>query len=237
MAYKASLARRSFEQQSKIYQSTLKIAAAKSIDPSIREYVVAAAVFLGHATLENYIKEIFDAIAKAFCSTGVISSKLPQELRIFTLSKSANWELNYLNFNFSGDEGRLLANLAQVFKNKKLPLINDADHAPKITGSEILSGKGYPSIENLEKVFARIGINNLFDRINKILKTNGKFLLKSFSDKRTELAHNAVMPGTNVQDIINELKKINFLITAIDRICYAHVSKHVTQRAWFLEAC
>lgn len=236
MAYKTSAARRSFEQQAKIYQAKLIISDAKTIDPGIREYVIAAAVFLTHATLENYIKEIFDAIGRIFCSPGVTSKDLPQELRIFSLSKSANWESHYAYYQLRGDEVKLLSSLKQIFNNPKISLIQGSSQAPRLTGSDILTGKAYPSIENLEKIFSRIGINNLFDQISGILKADGKLLIKSFSDKRTELAHNAVMPGTSAQDIRSEIKKITSFIGAIDKICYIHVSSHLPQRIWDLEA-
>jgi len=237
MGYKSSQSRKSFEQELTGHYQTLRLADIKPVDPRVRQYVIASAIFLGHASLENFIKDLFDRICKAFSSTGVRARDLPEDYRFFILSKSSNWESHFLNFQASGDEKKLLGSLAQTLKSPKIPLIDDDKQTPSIKGSEILAGKGYPSQDNLEKIFSRIGIPKIFNEISAVLKTDGKLLLKGFSDKRTELAHNAVMPGTSTVDVINELKKIERFVAALDRISYKHVTARVKQKTWFSEVC
>lgn len=237
MGYKASRARRSFEQEVSIYCQTLRVANTGPVDPRVRQYVIASAIFLGHASLENFIKDLFDGICSAFSSTGVKARDLPDDYRFFIISKSANWESHFSNFQASGDEKKLLGSLAQLLKNPKIPLIDGDKQSPSIRGVEILAGKGYPSQENLERIFSRIGISKIFNEISALLKSDSRLLLKGFSDKRTELAHNAVMTGISTTDVVNELKKIERFVAAIDRICYAHVTSLVKQKSWLAAAC
>lgn len=236
MAYKASIARRSFEQEIKNYRLVLRQTDFHVTEPRIRQYVVSAAVFLGHASFENFIKDLFDIFAKSFSASGVQAKCIPDDLKMFVFSKSANLEKHYANYHANGDERRLLQNLASLLTNPSKTVLNSNDQAPAMSGKTILGNKAYPSTENLERVFSRIGIPNIFAATTVILKTDSELLLKGLADKRTELAHSAVMPGTSAKDIRDDLKKLARFVAAIDRISYNHVAKHLGQANWYITA-
>lgn len=237
MAYKASRSRRNFELGLRPYFKMLRSVDTNATDPQIRQYVIAATIFLSHASLENYIRDLFDGICSAFTFQTVPGKQLPKELRVFIIARSSNLESYYSNFHASGDEGKLLANLSNILKNPKRTLIDDGLPIPKFTGPEIISGKSYPSADNLQKIFHRIGIPKIFSKLTAELRSDSELLLKGFSDKRTELAHNAVIPGTSAQDVADEIKRITKFVAALDRISYRHVTGLVSQKIWFSQAC
>lgn len=236
MAYKTSSARRAFDQAVQSYRNVLLQTDAQITEPRIRQYVISASVFLGHASFENYVRDLFDIFGKSFSLAGVHSCKLPNDLRVFMLSQSAQLEKHYGNYQVSGDERKLLINLASLLTAPKKNLLIDSEQTPRLRGSEILAGRGYPSIENLERAFSRVGIAKIFDATSAVLKADSALLLKGFSDKRTELAHNAVMPGTSARDISDELEKLEKFVAALDRVSYDHLTKLVGQPNWYAVA-
>ncbi len=236
MAYKQSRALREFKLVIKSYREVLISTDQQITEPTIRQYVISAAVFLGHGSFENFIRELFDTFARCISKPGVESKDLPLDLRLFLLAQSVQLEKHYANYQASGDEKRLLQGLKSLVNSPKKHLLQDREQTPAIAGSEILLTKSYPSAENLERVFSRIGLPRIFHSVNAILRADGELLLKGFSDKRTELAHTAVMPGTSATDIREELEKMEKFVAAIDRVVYKHVTTLVGQAVWYSTA-
>lgn len=236
MSYKISSARRNFSQAVDAYKAVLRSTDVQVTEPRIRQYVISASVFLGHASFENYVRDLFDIFSRSFSMNGVHANKLPQGLRLFLFSQATQLEKHFANYQASGDERRLTENLAPLLTAQKKNFLIDSEQTPLLRGSQILGSKSYPSNENLERVFARIGIAKLFDLTSAVLKADSALLLKGFADKRTELAHNAVMPGTSALDIIDELEKLADLVAAIDRVSYDHVTALLGQANWYSAA-
>lgn len=236
MAYKQSRALREFKVHIKGYRDVLAKADRQITEPIIRQYVISAAVFLGHGSFENFIKDLFDIFARCISTPGTESKKIPLDLRMFLVSQNLQLEKHYANYQASGDERRLLQGLGSMTKSPKKALLQDTDQTPAIAGSEILLTKSYPSAENLDRVFARIGISKIFHSTNAVLRADSALILKGFADKRTELAHNAVMPGTSAKDIRDELAKVEKFVTAIDRVIYKHVTDLIGQATWYSTA-
>ena len=236
MADKTSSARRAFDLAVQAYKDVLLQTDAQITEPQIRQYVISASVFLGHASFENFVRDLFDIFGKSFSLAGVQSGKLPKDLRVFILSQSAQLQRHYGNYQASGDERKLLLSLTALLTAPKKTLLIDSEQTPQLRGSEILAGKAYPSNENLERVFSRVGIANIFDATSAVLKADSALLLKGFADKRTELAHNAVMPGTSARDISAELEKLEKFVAALDRVSYDHLTKLVGQSNWYTVA-
>lgn len=63
MSYSMSAARKSTALEFKDITSRIRKSQRKGIEPTLREYVVAASIFLAHATLENYISDVFSGFA------------------------------------------------------------------------------------------------------------------------------------------------------------------------------
>lgn len=236
MAYKKSRAMKTFESDIKGYSEVLAKTDRQVTEPTIRQYVISAAVFLGHASFENFIRDLFDILGTSLSTAGVHSKKLPSELRMFLFSRSAHLEQHYASYQSSGDERRLLQSLSSLVKTPKRSLLHDNEQAPRILGSEILASKTYPSSENLERVFSRLGIQKIFDATSALIGADSSLLLKGFADKRTELAHNAVMPGTSAADIRVELEKLQRFVAALDRVSYNHITQLVGQPIWYAAA-
>jgi hypothetical protein len=232
MPYSNSRAKREFEVHIADIKRVLHQADAHGVAPDLRSYSVSAAIFLAHARFENYVSDLIDAGLLAICAHAPNVADLPGELRASTFAHSLNLPQLFANFLASKDETRLIAGIQAQFANSRLSLIEATAIAPAIRGREVIRTQRYPSEDNLEKVFLRFGIPKIFDTLTARLKTDSKLLLRGLSDKRTELAHNAMVPGTSVQDVVLELDKLKRLVGEIDRVAYSHISKHARDTRW-----
>ena len=90
----------------------------------------------------------------------------------------------------------------------------------------------YPSTKNLRKLFRRLGIDPVFDRLNAVAKRDVESLLTSFNDVRTEMAHQGMPIGMSVGDIKARINDISLVVGYIDRLFYSHVSKTTGVVCW-----
>jgi len=203
-----------------------------NLPPEIRSYSIAAAIFLCHARFENYVSDLVDAGVAALTGHAPNAAGLPSELRAFAFAHSLNLPQLFANFQANKDEARLIAGIKGQFSNNRISLLVGAAPAPTLNGSEVIRKQRYPSEDNLEKVFMRLGMSKIFNSLTLRLKTDSKLLLRGLSDKRTELAHNAVLSGTSAQDVLADLDKLELLVAAIDRETYSHVAHYAKEVRW-----
>ncbi len=78
MSYSVSAARKTTTLDFKDIKSRIRKSQNKKTEPIIREYVLAASIFLAHATLENYISDIFSGFAHGLQSSPIKGSDIPE---------------------------------------------------------------------------------------------------------------------------------------------------------------
>ncbi|RYZ65603.1 MAG: hypothetical protein EOP09_13995, partial [Proteobacteria bacterium] len=81
------------------------------------------------------------------------------------------------------------------------PMMSGAAALPGyFEGKALHDGSSYPSGKNLKKVFARVGIDNMLDRISSNLGRDAEVLIEGFQSVRTALAHSSP-PALTVADV------------------------------------
>jgi hypothetical protein len=191
------------------------------------EMILQAAIFKTSALLEEYIKNsINDWIYLAHkenCSAG----SLPMELRWYYISVAhVDAYRSYIN---NKDEKRLLTNLI----SKKENCLFQDNHTIKkiIKPSIILGNKKYPSVKNIKRLFTRLGIGNIFPKIDKKTKRQYEPLVKSFQDIRQAIAHQNP-PDLTYNDIKNHINNIQGFVSALDRVLFSHIVSYHGMKCW-----
>lgn len=235
MPYKKSRARLDFDTARTEICANLKL--VDKAAPPISDYVKAAAIFLSHAELENYIDDIFSNYAAAIQVNILKGSQLPSELRSFLFLSKSNAASIYGKFLSDRSEKKLIKNFGVALSGHAGAIVNDNALVPKFTGQDIYSNHKYPSKDNLLKLFYRIGVDNLFHELNSHLRQDSESLLDSLSSLRTQLAHTAALPGISTKDIADRIKDAARFVGAIDRVMYKNLSSHFSSSLWALHMC
>ncbi|MCK4825000.1 hypothetical protein KA005_55135 [bacterium] len=229
MPYKSSLSRKDFIQETNQILETSRKASLKKTgipNPAI-DMILQAAIFKTSAHLEEYLKStVSDWIFNAL-ENDSSAKTLPDELRWFFISNSYLNE--YKRFIYTNDESRLITDL----KVKKENLLHDDSQAISglIHPMVILGNRKYPSIKNIKSLFNRIGISNIFQKIDK--KTHRAFepILRSFLDVRESIAHQNP-PNLTLKDVVDHIRNIQILVSAIDRVLFSHVVACHGSQCW-----
>ncbi|MFH4201971.1 hypothetical protein WAJ61_21480, partial [Acinetobacter baumannii] len=76
-----------------------------------------------------------------------------------------------------------------------------------LKGDFLYERKKYPSVDNLNIIYKRIGIKKIFNEVSRELKSDAQSYLESLSSLRTTLAHNGELVGISFDDVILSLEK------------------------------
>ncbi|MDH5517603.1 MAG: hypothetical protein OEY36_07250 [Gammaproteobacteria bacterium] len=231
MPYRKSSARCDCEKAIKHFISQSKTASLKKnkIPYDIMQCVFKSAFFQSSAALEDYIKAIFEdwltMLHKNNCNLNLLPSEL---INMAIINKNIN---AYKSFIVNGDEYSLMK---KVMRNSQSKLLHDNSTKIKkvIHQSEYIADKKYPSEDNLLKAFRRFGINHIFNEVNRVGKRDFKFILKSFSDTRTSIAHEVVNINLTYQDVNVNLRNIIDFVQFIDKVLHKHVTKNSGSMYW-----
>jgi len=218
-------------------RSTVRSVDTKTADTDIRDYVLAASIFLAHAELENYVSDLFSGYASAACARAKQGSALPEFLRSHLFIEKANLRVVVGNFITGKSELDVLKALAWSLKNTAGPIVNDAIPLTPFNGKDILTLHKYPSHDNLRKVFFRIGVTNIFDRASRHLRQDASALLQSLGSLRTQLAHTGTLPGVSPKDIKERLKETERFVGAIDRVMFKETAGAFGSAVWASHMC
>jgi hypothetical protein len=232
MPYRTSRARVNLKQVYVDIQDRLKIVDSGIVDTRIREYVLAAAIFLAHAEIENYLADILSGFATALANSTLKGSSFPGHLQAHFFLTSSNAKAIFGNFMSSGSEKDFLQAFTNALKGKAGRFVNDRATIPPLFGNEIYDPLKYPSKDNLKKLFFRLGIKDVFNTLSSILKQDSLSLLTSLGDLRTQLAHTGTLPGVSAIDVRNRIDDTNKLISALDRTMYQLTAAHFGQASW-----
>lgn len=232
MPYLVSQARKTAKAEFKTIKSRIKKSQKKVLEPVIREYVLAASIFLAHATLENYISDIFSGFANGIQSSPIKGSALPDNLRAHLfLRKIDTTKLlgSTLGMNAESDT---LKSISKSLKNDAGTVVDNSQPIFKFRGADIYTNKKYPSPENLVKIFERLGVPKIFQNLDSIIKRDSKNLLESLGSLRSELAHTGQIPGISPEDVIKKIRDIEVFVSALDKVMYKTTASAFGDEVW-----
>lgn len=232
MAYSKSKARSSLENNLNGIVARTRLAEAKAIPVDVREYVIAASIFLSHAELENYIADVFSLVAKGAVATYMTGSPMPKELRAHLFLTKSNLK-HAIGKHLAGSaERELIKSVRSALEGEAVKLISTPATPPLVSGKDIYGTIKYPSEDNIKKLFFRLGVDNIFNELGRILKQDAAALLESLGSLRTQLAHTGVLPGISAKDIRNKIGDILRFAAALDRSLYSFLCRTYSQQYW-----
>jgi len=237
MPYKTSRSRKNLQTAYSGIYSVIAISKRRTIDPKIKDYVIAAAIFLAHAELENFVADIFSAFAIGAQSVAKKGSLLPKELRSHLFLSKANTQIIFGKYLTGGPEKDVIRSFISVLNGPVRSIVDDSTELLPFNGSDIFSKQKYPSKDNLKKLFFRIGIDNVFDKLSAYLKQDSIALLESLSSLRTQLAHTGTLPGISSEDVKNRIVETERFVGAMDRLIYSAVSTNFGYVTWRSHLC
>ncbi|BBQ27659.1 HEPN domain-containing protein [Aeromonas caviae] len=237
MSYSTSAARKSTALDFKEIKSRIRKSQRKEIEPMLREYVVAASIFLAHATLENYISDIFSGFANGLQSSPIKGSEIPDYLQAHLFLNRIDKSKVYGAAIGIHSEADSLMSISKSLKSHAGTVVDNSKSIYRFTGKDIFTTHKYPSIDNIKKIFNRIGEPKIFQRLDILLKMDSKILLESLGSLRTQLAHTGQLPGVSPSDVIKRIADIELFISAIDRVMYTLVVSTSGQHTWKSHVC
>jgi hypothetical protein len=237
MPYQMSRARKALQQTYDEINERLRAAENRSVDVKLREYVIAASIFLAHAEIENFIADLFSAFAVSAHRNAAIGSKLPRNLQAHLFLLKSNAKAIFGNFASSNSEKQLLSAFSNALRSVPGSVINDAVALAPFSGKDLVTSIKYPSEENLKKLFYRLGVDNLFDRLSHYLRQDSRALLMSIGSLRTQLAHTGVLPGVSCRDVRSLLRDTKKFVGAVDREMFRVTVSSFGVRAWTNYLC
>lgn len=222
MPYVKSAARQEFDTVVKGLLSLARSSSYKSVSfpHDVRQCVYRNAIFQVSAALEEYFRSVLEDWLHELRVNGKSVSEAPRELILWAFGKKQKSAFQY--FLLDGDEGEFVAKLAAI---AELPRFLDPGEilSGAITSAEHVRDRKYPSIKNLSVLFKRFGIRDIFKLIHKTARRDYKKVLESFSDVRTEIAHQHPVPDITLDDVKLHLEGLTGFVAAIDRVLCAHV--------------
>ena len=234
MPYKKSKARLTMSLEIQDISKRVRRAQRKIVEPEIREYVFAAAIFLAHAAVENYIDDVFSSLASGIQSLSLKGSALPENLRSHLFLHKLNKQKIITSAIGLHPEHDTLNALTKSLKGHAGTLVDDSRILCSIDGKDIYTSQKYPSKENLIKVFQRIGVPKIFETLSASMGRDSEAVLGSLGSLRTQLAHTGQIPGISGKDVIKKMKDVEAFVFAMDRLLYAYVAKNFKQTTWHI---
>jgi len=215
----------------------LRRADRNGVPPELREYAIAAAIFLAHAEVENFFGDILTRIAIAYSNGLTYSSELPKRLRAHLVAEKLNLQGFVAKFSSKTGEPAILDTVEGWFASPYHSLLNNSQRLCPFDGKDIYGDYVYPSIKNIERVLRRIGIGDPRGKLNGIAKRDVISLLESVGDLRTALAHSASLPGVSCRDVIDKMSDLRAFVAAMDRALYSHVRTSLPHAVWKTLVC
>lgn len=237
MPYSISAARKTTRLDFKEIKFRIRRSQNKKVEPNIREYVVAASIFLAHATLENYISDIFSGFANGLQSSPVKGSEIPENLQAHLFLHRIDKTKIYGTAIGTHSEVESLTSITKSLRTHAGTVVDNSKTIFRFTGKDIFTNHKYPSVDNIKKVFHRIGEPKIFTKLDIVLKGNSQSLLESLGSLRTQLAHTGQIPGVSPSDVIKRIEDVEQFISAIDRVMYKLVTSFTDQKTWRSHIC
>lgn len=181
------------------------------------------------AATEEYIKAIFDGWAfKLRQLDAATAVNIPMRIRALIVKNRLRGKFSkYITDN---DEKALLDGLSQESHIWAL-MVGNSPIPRYFDGSSIYLDQKYPSHKNIKLIFSRIGVDNVFDSLSRILKSDAEYALTAFNSVRTALAHEAP-PQLTYNDVKDNLKRISNIVRAMDCLLFSTLNSYAGVGCW-----
>jgi hypothetical protein len=178
--------------------------------------------------MEDYIANSLGSWLYQVGRQGLQCGSMPQNVRSYFFSTAHL--AHYKRYAYDENERRFLRSVD--IRGQAFHLSVDANPFPTyLRGQHLLKDRKYPSVDNLEVLFSRIGLETIFNDLSRRMRTDAALALKSFNDIRNTIAHENPPPLTFL-DIERHFKDIQALISAVDRILWAYVVRWSGVSCW-----
>lgn len=206
-----------------------KLKKNSNLDIRFKEYIVASSIFLAHAELENYIKDVFDLYIRNLAQKKFL--ELNEDLRAYLILKFFSKKNMHISILMK-EEGLILKEIKKESSNSSKHIFDKDLCLTYIKGADVYETYKYPSVKNLQKIYKRIGCDNIFNLASAIIKKNSQKILELIGTYRTSLAHNATLTGITIDDLINSLEDLKIFAKGLDNVLYNQIVKDHTQIFW-----
>lgn len=235
MRYKVSPYRLAFDARTKSLKAASFDAeratssdADKRISAALRDLIFQAAIFQSSAAMEDYLKTVFDAWAFKTKNNAGNCIAIPPRVR----ASIAIEELSAQFYNYAANRNEIELIKKLESKVSLWELLEGSKSIPlHFDGAHLYKNRKYPSPKNLKILFHRIGVENIFDDASKIIRSDAEMKLVAFNAIRTALAH-AEPPQITYDDVRRNVKDVQSLIRAFDRVIHQRFIAYLGQPLW-----
>lgn len=237
MAYQISLSRKQLELQLDELAKKLREAERPAVSVPLREFAIAAAIFLAHAEFENYFVDVLSRLAGMYSHAAANAAELPPRLRAHLVLTQLNVEGLAGKIASRSGEPDILALVEGWFASPASALLNDSRALVPFDGRAIHGDYDYPSTKNIVRVLRRIGVGDPKGALNGTVGRDVIALLESLAALRTSLAHTATLPGIGPADVRSRIAGLKVFVRAMDRVLYSHTCRFFAHSSWRTGMC
>ncbi|MEM8500912.1 MAG: HEPN domain-containing protein [Pseudomonadota bacterium] len=232
MSYLRSRARKGFESQLDEISIELSQLYSHAQAQGSGSRLLAAYYVLAFSELEVFVSRLVEDSVDTLKAAPTSLEKLPELMLGYLVHCSENLSKDYRRFLFDDDEKKIIKRVAETSKgisswnNSSYKILSNA------TPSLFLSKKKYPSPKKLPQLFGRLGVDDIWVLLGKTGKINGKLILTSLNDLRTDIVHDGLVPpGFGLRDFKERLTLMRNFVAALDRGLSKHFCANTVKRA------
>lgn len=226
--YRCSLARTEALNRLKDLKSGAAQASKKSTPVRVRDMVYQSAIFQASAALEDYLKQIFDHWLFELKSHNMTGANIPERARFSYFGRELSDAFG--RYFHTGDE-RDLAGKIQDKSDIIDFAMGRASVLPYLTGELAYKDRKYPSPNNIRKLYARIGCDDIFARLSREMRSDAELRLRGFNDIRTAIAHETP-PSLTLTDVKRNLDVVAVIIKSLDKVNHKEFSRDFGGGVW-----
>lgn len=232
MSYKRSRSRVEYEGKSNDLLNLSKAISYKKNPLSYdhKNLIFQASIVLLCSCFEEYLRNFMEDLFFQYRTQCAKLAEIPANVRTYGLL--IKQQEIYRNFLYKKEGEIQVINKLNVASNDTYSLLqDDIVYNGHIEAKAILSGKKYPKYDNLKVLYHRLGITDIFDKINCRGRKDYKMDLDAFLDVRTNIAHHESTTLT-IDDVKRHFKNINDIISQLDRVSFSHCCSASGHKYW-----
>lgn len=231
MPYVKSISRKEFDKTVDDFLLQIKTASLRKnrIPSDIIQCVFRNSIFQSSAALEEYIRSVLEDWIHLMHIRNKSLANVPKEL--IMLAAGNMQKQAFQNYLLTNDESKFITALSSLNDFEKF-FVNSGPVKDVIHQTAHIRDRKYPSKKNISTLFKRFGINDIFKAIQIKGRKDYLSILESFSDIRTEIAHQHPTPNLSLPDLQKVLCDIKLFVAIIDKVLYKHVVRTSGQDCW-----
>jgi hypothetical protein len=190
---------------------------------NLSDHILCSSLFLSFAKFEIYLKDIVTDALVRLQSKHKNACVLPGLITAAQLAYDID-HVQFKNYYATENHRAFLDALKKMIQESKFQWSDPScTLIPKVEA--IQNGISYPKPDNIASLFHRIGIEDVFAKLNETLRTDCKKLLDSINSIRVQMAHFGLPPGMTMSDIVTKLEQLCKIAESLDRITQSFVYK------------